>query len=273
MTTPGIRGYDFSDVDRTGQGGEFVRYLDEIGAEELLQLVEGRIVDRLHVRPGGHYLDVGCGTGDDARGLARLVGPTGEVVGVDSSEAMIGEARKRAEGSGLPVVFQHGDAHSLEFADGSFDGCRVERVLQHLADPQQVVLEMARVTRSGGSVVAFEPDWGISALDASDRDVTRAVLNIRCDSMRNGWIGRQLPRLFRRAGLTEVMVEPMTSTHTDFPRWMRLFQIDGYVRKALEAGLVTAEAVTAWLAQLEQASQEGTFFAVATPFLVSALKP
>jgi ubiquinone/menaquinone biosynthesis C-methylase UbiE len=142
--------HEWGEVDRTGRAGEFVRYLDERTSLDFFQLIDRRITDRLEVRPGGRYLDVGCGTGDDARGLAGLVGPSGEVVGIDSSEAMIAEARRRAEGSGLPVAFESADAHRLPFADGAFDGCRVERVLQHLADPQQAVREMARVTRPGG---------------------------------------------------------------------------------------------------------------------------
>ena len=271
MSTGG-RAHEFSDVDRTGRAAEFVHYLDERGSLEFMQLVEQRIVDRLEVQPGGHYLDVGCGTGDDVRSLAGLVGPTGEVIGIDSSEAMIAEAGQRAEGSGLPVVFQQADAHHLPFADGAFDGCRVRRVLMHLADPQQAIREMARVTRSGGRVVAFEPDWELVYLDAEDRAVTRAVLKHFCDSIRNGWIGRQLPRLFRRAGLVEVRVEPMTSTQTNFARWLALFEIETHARRAQEGGLITAEGVGAWLAQLAQAGQEGAFLMGATSFLVSARK-
>lgn len=273
MSTPGTTGCEWSNVDRSGQASEFMRLLDELGAMDFLRLVEEGIVARLEVRSGCRYLDVGCGTGDDVRGLASLVGPAGAAVGVDSSEAMIAEARKRADSSHLPVAFRQADVHDLPFDDGSFDGCRAERVLQHVVDPQRAVQEMARVTRSGGRVVAFEPDWGAYTLDVDDRTATRAVLDARSDSIRNDWIGRQLPRLFRRAGLAEIMVEPMTSTQTDFGHWMALFAIDTYTRQAQEAELVTGEAVAAWLEQLAQADREGTFFFTHTCFLVSARKP
>ncbi len=262
-------GHEFGDVDRTGQPAAFVRYLDERGALEFFQRLERQMADRLGVRAGGRYLDVGCGTGDDARGLAGLVGPGGEVVGVDSSAAMVTEAETRTAGSGLPVAFRRGDAHLLEFADGTFDGCRVRRVLTHLADPQRAVAEMARVTRPGGRVVAYEADWETFVLDAADRAVTRAVVQLRCDRIRNGWMGRQLPRLFKRAGLAEVAVEPLASTQTDHARAMALFELDIYAQRAQEAGLVTAAAAAAWLAQLAQAGEEGTFLAGVTGFLVS----
>jgi ubiquinone/menaquinone biosynthesis C-methylase UbiE len=51
-------------------------------------------------------------------------------------------------------------ATRLEFADAAFDGCRTERVLQHVADPRTAVLEMIRVAKPGGWIVCCEPDWG-----------------------------------------------------------------------------------------------------------------
>jgi ubiquinone/menaquinone biosynthesis C-methylase UbiE len=48
---------------------------------------------------------------------------------------MIVEARKRAEGLNLPVEYQAGDAHHLDFADNTFGGCRAERVFMHVENP------------------------------------------------------------------------------------------------------------------------------------------
>lgn len=66
---------------------------------------------------------------------------------------MIAEAQRRTVGLGLPVTFMQGDAHHLDFPDGTFDGCRAERLLQHTADPQAVLAEMARVAKPGARVV------------------------------------------------------------------------------------------------------------------------
>ena len=91
----------------------------------------------LDVHEGDTILEVGCGTGEDAQTLARLVGDNGRVVGVDSSTSVIGKARARAAGLDLPVEFVVGDAERLEFADGTFDCCRADRVFQHLSDPNE----------------------------------------------------------------------------------------------------------------------------------------
>jgi ubiquinone/menaquinone biosynthesis C-methylase UbiE len=65
--------------------------------------------------PASWLLDVGCGTGGDVRALAELVGPRGQVVGIDSSEVMIAEARSRSAVAGLATEFRVGDAHHLRF--------------------------------------------------------------------------------------------------------------------------------------------------------------
>lgn len=58
-------------------------------------------LDRLRIEPGTHALDVGCGWGDTARMLARLVGADGRVVGVDCTESFVDIARSDSRDAGL----------------------------------------------------------------------------------------------------------------------------------------------------------------------------
>src|SRR5262249_23556597 len=75
--------------------------------------------------------------------------------------------------------------------------------------PLLAIREVVRVTRPGGRVGALEMDLGTVLLDHPDRAVTQAVLSASADSMAQPWMGRQLPRLFRQAGLTGVSVDPI----------------------------------------------------------------
>ncbi len=86
-------------VDRATDPSAFVSYLDTVTTLETVQRMKQRTYDLLQVREGHHLLDVGCGLGDDVRALAQQVGTAGRVVGVDCSETMVAEARKRAEGA------------------------------------------------------------------------------------------------------------------------------------------------------------------------------
>src|SRR5215469_17688654 len=97
---------------------------------------------------------------------------------------------------------------NMPYDDGSFDACRAETLLQHLTDPQQAVHEMTRVTRAGGRVAALEFDLGTTVVDHPDRETTQLILQRLADDAVQPWMGRQLPRLFRRAGLTDLSVTP-----------------------------------------------------------------
>ncbi len=103
-----------------------------------------RTFELLGINKGYRLLDVGCGTGEDVRAMASLVGNTGSVIGIDHSEAMVAEARKRTNSEGLPIEYQQCDAHQLYFADDTFDGCRAYHVLMHLEEPQRALEEIVR---------------------------------------------------------------------------------------------------------------------------------
>jgi ubiquinone/menaquinone biosynthesis C-methylase UbiE len=260
-------------VDQTTEPKAFVRYLDTVSALETIQRIKKWTYDLLQVREGHQLLDVGCGVGDDVQGLAQRVGVLGLVVGVDCSETMLAEARKRIKGLNLPVKLCVGNAKNLEFAANTFDGCRAERVLVHLDHPERALAEMVRVARPGAHIVVYDLDWETLVVDAPDRTITRKLLNFLCDSSGSRWIGRQLRRLFFEAGLTEVGVIAETLVFTDYTQANRVFQLQETSAQAQAAEAVSSAEAKKWLADLEQAHERGSFFAAATGFCVSGRKP
>jgi ubiquinone/menaquinone biosynthesis C-methylase UbiE len=249
---------------------EYVRALDE--RTRALETIEQRIVERLQPLADGRFLEVGCGTGDDARAMAQLVGPGGAVVAVDNNPHMIAEARRRAEGMDLPIEFRLGDAAQLDLPDACFDGCRTERVLLHVPDPRAVIAEMVRVTRPGGRVVCCEPDLGTLIVDAPDRATTRTVLALVAERHQQPWIGRQLSGLFKAAGLVDVTTVLLGGVLAELGYTDRAFALRGTAEGAAEAGLVAADAAAAWVRGLDEAEAAGRFFGAITTFLVSGRK-
>ena len=132
---------------------------------------------------------------------------------------------------------------------------------------------MVRVTRPGGRVVVFEGDWETLIIDAGDRTVTRKITNAFCDSIRNGWIGRQLPGLFKQYGLVDIAVVPDTLMTADYALIDQLLGLRTTVERVQTAGEISASEAAAWLADLEQRSQAGRFFAAITAFAISGRKP
>src|SRR5215475_14386226 len=89
-------GTGFGEVDATDDPASCVGYLDAARATTWARDYKQRAFVLLDVRSGDRILDVGCGAGDDARALARAVGPTGRVIGVDNSATMVAEATRRS---------------------------------------------------------------------------------------------------------------------------------------------------------------------------------
>jgi len=264
---------NFAKVDSSDDPASFVSYLDTLTGLDFLKALKSRTYDLLDVREGSRILDVGCGTGDDVLAMAQRVGNSGLVVGVDNSETMISEARQRSVGSGLPVEFHLSDVYKLPLPDATFDGCRAERLFLHLKDPAEALAEMIRVCRPRGHIVILDSDWETVLIDATDRALTRKIINFICDRHANGWIGRQLQRLFTEAGLSDVRVYPGVFTSTDYALVAQIIRLQPMLELALADGTLTSDEVQGWLAELEERNRSGTFFYSHTGIVIHGIKP
>ena len=117
----------------------------------LKRMVRGRLAwfDRHVEWRGMRVLDLGCAGGFMAEALARR---GARVTGIDPAERAIEAAREHAAGEGLDIRYDVGVGEALPYEDGAFDAVVCVDVLEHVADLERVVAEMARVLVPGGTL-------------------------------------------------------------------------------------------------------------------------
>lgn len=116
---------------------------------------KNEVVRRARVSAGDRVLDACCGTGDIAGRLAKAVGPTGHVIGLDFSGDMLAIARRRfAQMANLAWV--EGDVMQLPFAAASFEAVTVGYGLRNVSDLGVALAEIWRVLKPGGRLVALD---------------------------------------------------------------------------------------------------------------------
>lgn len=249
----------FADPDASGLSPALAAYLDVVGGA--LAEFKRRSIDAMELRPGDAGLDVGCGTGDDVRLIAERVGASGRAVGVDVSDDLLATARQRTP-AGVAADFVVADAHALPFADAEFAAARIERTLQHVADPAAVIAEMARVVRADGRVVAAEPDWDTLVVSSHDEQTTRAVLDALRAAARQPVVGRAVAGYFVDAGITVNSVDAVALAVRDATAARAVFQLDDAVER------VGTDSARRWLQGLADQSARGAFCASLTVFRV-----
>jgi SAM-dependent methyltransferase/N-acetylglutamate synthase-like GNAT family acetyltransferase len=157
------------------------------------------------VGAGEVVLDIGSGAGIDCLIAARRVGPSGRVIGLDMTPAMIEKARENAREAGVDnVEFRLGDAEAMPVADGTADWVISNCVINLAPDKRAVFREVARVLKPEGRVaisdIVFADD--VPELPASLRNDPELYVACVAGAIRES----EYLAAMRDAGLVDVAV-------------------------------------------------------------------
>ncbi len=141
-----------------------------------------RCLLRAGLKSGQTVLDVAVGTGLIAEAALRIVGADGDVIGLDLSEAMLAEARRK-----LDIKLIQGTAEALPLADRSVDFVVMGYAIRHIADLQVCFDEFRRVLRQGGTLLLLE----VSSPARAVFKTTLAQYLGRGVPRLSGWVTRQ----------------------------------------------------------------------------------
>lgn len=155
------------------------------------------------LRPGQTVLDLGSGAGFDAFLAARAVGPTGSVIGVDMTPAMVRAARaNRRPGEHGHVEFRLGEIEHLPVADACVDVVLSNCVVNLSPEKPQVFREAFRVLRPGGRI-AMSDIVAVSPLSAEQR----ADLELHTGCVAGASAIPELRAMLEAAGFVDVRIE------------------------------------------------------------------
>ena len=174
----------------------------------ILRPMTERLFRAAGIGPGMRVLDVGSGVGDVALLLADLVGPGGEVVGIDTDPTALTTARQRVAIEGFQHIrFVEGDIRRADIP-GRFDAAVGRLVLLYFADPAEGLKAAASRVRHGGIIAFQEMDMDIDvhsrsypAADSLWNATGRAIIETFAAAGVHVRMGRMLMDAFLKAAL------------------------------------------------------------------------
>ena len=214
-------------------------------------------------RHGERGLDIGCGFGLLSCELARDVGPTGRVVGVDSVPSMIEVCEERARHDAVTgrTEFRQADAEALSFAPGAFDFVTAMQVYEYTPDVERGLAEAARVLKARGRIAVLDTDWESCVWHSGDRERTARVLKAWEERFAHPHLPARLPELLRRTGfavrsVTLIPVLNVEATDQTYSPAM----VDVVARFVANRGGITEEEATRWAEDVRGQAARGEYF-------------
>jgi ubiquinone/menaquinone biosynthesis C-methylase UbiE len=207
-------------------GNDTRRQSSETGSYDLTTADEASEVERLKQRsdtakqealwrragltPGMKAIDLGCGPGVFSAALARMVG-TGEVLGVDASQAMIDLAEIAARSAGLDNLrFLRASADAEAVPRHHFDFAWARYLFQHTEDAGGLARSLARMLRPGGIACLVDADREfVRFFPEPDGWAAFAELANQGQRRRGGdpFVGRKLATYLADAGFEDIRAE------------------------------------------------------------------
>ena len=178
------------------------------------------------IGPGQRVLDLGSGVGDVATLVARLVGPSGEVLGVERDPRSITRAKVRLAEAGVrTVTFTQSDVSQIA-STRLFDAVVGRFILMYLPDPVAVLRSLSRLVRPGGVFAFQESSWAPIFAISTQLPLWSAAVSLMCETFQrsgaNPEIGLSLYQIFQEAGLPApaMRMEIPLGDDSDFVRWI-----------------------------------------------------
>lgn len=256
---------EFSKLDSSPDADYLINSMEVMSSLDSIQAIKNRAIKAMRLKRGERVLEVGCGHGQDAEAIGKIVGNTGSVIAIDLSQRMIHEAIRRSKLKQVKHLVL--DVANLHFQDHFFSACHADRFLVSQENYQNIFKKILRVIKPGG-VVCFTDVDALSIVISPYNATTQCIMDFLRKGFVNPHIGRDLLSLFIEHKLENIKVIPETSMIRSWDTLNEIFQFSTIAQSAINAEKLSPQEAQQWKEDMEKAEQRGEFLYCITFFTV-----
>lgn len=257
MTIVDAPSHGFADVDQAApEASHFINYLDGVRAVSSIGQIDDTLTGIMARMGARRIVEIGCGTGDLLVKLTNACVPPAAGLGVEKSASLTREAAARHRHAGNLGFLVH-DFNEAEggqalaemgYAPQSVDAIVLNRVVQHLETPEELLGNALPLLRHGGAVIVSDVDWRTLRLNHPDGPTTKRVIGDHIASIINPSAGSTSAALLRTIGLGDVRVElELVHRIVGFDVAAQVLVLNSAVARLVHSGRLSQDAADAWI--------------------------
>ena len=249
---------DDIDVDKQAM---VVKRLEDRAQMPKFAVIRENYFDKIGLPITGRIHELGCGTGAVCRAIAARPGFAGSVVGSDLSASLIETAQQLTAASGLKnIEYYQADGQGSDAHKGQYDLVLAHTVISHVADPAALLHEAIRLARAGGQIILHDGDYASMTFGTNMPELDHKMPGLVLQAVvANRFIMREIPHLLHQLDVKithtigDVVLEIGNGEY--FPGLAK-----NYGPIAVNAGFAGQSELDQWIAAIDNALSENTFF-------------
>lgn len=220
-------------------------------------------------QPGGRVIDIGCGSGRTLGPLLKIVGPRGDVMGLDRAKQAIELAQSNhgpAAKAGRLGLVETDAEDGIPFPEQGFDVALCQNVFESVGNKAGVIAEIHRILKPGGRLLLGHHDFDGIMLATSDRALTRILVHAHADTVEpwmqqaDGQVGRNLPGMVAGARFRSVTSGAHLCVDQNMTGGGAVRALIGELTESGRRAGVDRQRLASWLQDLNGREKAGRFY-------------